>query len=255
MAITSSFHPDEHTHIEPVRYGKGSNAMGLLRTLLIDGGGRGPAGPKFLGQAAGARGTACALLNLRDWSRADDHRAGHADPRQLDHASEPKRRSAAALTAGRATASRTRPGSPAAHEAVRHARRGDRAASPAARWRDLFNIPMTAHFLGGCAIGDSPEHGVIDPYHRVYGHPGLHIVDGSAVSANLGVNPSLTITAQAERAMAFWPNQRRGRPAPGARLAPTQRLSPVPPKNPVPSPPTPRRPAPARLAGLISRAR
>jgi cholesterol oxidase len=53
---------------------------------------------------------------------------------------------------------------------------------------------------------------VVDPYHRVYGHPGLHVVDGAAVSANLGVNPSLTITAQAERAMAFWPN--RGEPDP-----------------------------------------
>ena len=74
---------------------------------------------------------------------------------------------------------------------------------------------MTAHFIGGCAIGDSPETGVVDPYQRVYGHPGLHVVDGSAVSANLGVNPSLTITAQAERAMAFWPN--RGEAGPAAR--------------------------------------
>ena len=48
---------------------------------------------------------------------------------------------------------------------------------------------------------------MIDPYQRVYGHPGLHVADGSAVTANLGVNPSLTITAQAERAMSFWPNK------------------------------------------------
>ena len=70
-----------------------------------------------------------------------------------------------------------------------------------------FNVPLTAHFMGGCAIGDSPETGVIDPYHRLYGHEGLHVVDGSAISANLGVNPSLTITAQSERAMAMWPNR------------------------------------------------
>ena len=55
---------------------------------------------------------------------------------------------------------------------------------------------------------------MIDPYHRVYGHPGLHVVDGSTVSANLGVNPSLTITAQAERAMAFWPNHGEADPRP-----------------------------------------
>ncbi len=76
-----------------------------------------------------------------------------------------------------------------------------------------------------------PGSGVIDPYHRVYGHPGLHIVDGSAVSANLGVNPSLTITAQAERAMAAWPN--RGEPDPRPPLgAPYQRVAAVPPAHP-----------------------
>ena len=74
-------------------------------------------------------------------------------------------------------------------------------------WGELFNIPMTAHFIGGCAIGADSEHGVIDPYHRVHGHPGLHVVDGSAISANLGVNPSLTITAQAERAFSCWPTK------------------------------------------------
>jgi cholesterol oxidase len=95
---------------------------------------------------------------------------------------------------------------PEGHEAVRRlARRID--GVPGGTWGDLFDVPMTAHILGGCVIGDSPEHGVIDPYHRVFGHPGLHVVDGSAVPANLGVNPSLTITAMAERAMAFWPNR------------------------------------------------
>ncbi len=79
---------------------------------------------------------------------------------------------------------------------------------------DAFNMPLTAHFIGGCAIGDSAETGVIDPYQRVYGHPGLHVADGSAVTANLGVNPSLTITAQAERAMAFWPNKGEADPRP-----------------------------------------
>ena len=72
---------------------------------------------------------------------------------------------------------------------------------------EIFNVPMTAHFLGGCPIGDSPDSGVIDAYHRVYGHPGLHVTDGAAISANIGVNPSLTITAQAERAMSLWPNK------------------------------------------------
>jgi cholesterol oxidase len=72
---------------------------------------------------------------------------------------------------------------------------------------DLINAPFTAHFVGGCVIGDSSKSGVIDPYHRVYNYPTMHIVDGASVTANLGVNPSLTITAQAERAFSFWPNK------------------------------------------------
>jgi cholesterol oxidase len=91
---------------------------------------------------------------------------------------------------------------------------------------DAFNMPLTAHFLGGCAIGDSPDTGVVDPYQRVYGHPGLHVADGSAVTANLGVNPSLTITAQAERAMAFWPNHGEADPRPELGSA-YRRIDPV----------------------------
>ena len=92
-----------------------------------------------------------------------------------------------------------------------------------------FDMPLTAHFIGGCAIGDSPETGVIDPYQRVYGHPGLHVADGAAVTANLGVNPSLTITAQAERAMAFWPNKGEPdpRPALGEQYARIQPVAPA----------------------------
>lgn len=69
----------------------------------------------------------------------------------------------------------------------------------------LFGIPTTAHILGGCCMGRSAAEGVIDPHHEVFGYPGLYVVDGSAVSANPGVNPSLTITALAERALAAIP--------------------------------------------------
>ena len=95
-----------------------------------------------------------------------------------------------------------------------------------------FGMPLTAHFIGGCAIGDSPETGVIDGYQRVFGHPGLHVADGAAVTANLGVNPSLTITAQAERAMALWPN--KGEPDPRPALGEQYvRVQPVAPRSPV----------------------
>ena len=79
---------------------------------------------------------------------------------------------------------------------------------------DLVSAPFTAHLVGGCVISDDPSKGVIDPYHRVWNYPTLHVVDGASLTANLGVNPSLTITAQAERAFSFWPNKGESDPRP-----------------------------------------
>jgi cholesterol oxidase len=97
---------------------------------------------------------------------------------------------------------------------------------------DLIAAPMTAHFVGGATISDDPAKGVVDPYHRVWGYEGLHITDGAAITANLGVNPSLTITAQAERAMAMWPNKGEAdpRPAQGEGYRP---VAAVPPRRPM----------------------
>ena len=118
---------------------------------------------------------------------------------------------------------------PVAHEAATAAARfmgGDPAASIN---ESLLGIPLTAHILGGACMGQSAATGVIDPYHRAFGHPGLHVVDGAAVSANLGSNPSLSITALAERAMAMWPN--RGEPDPRPQLG--AGYTPVPAQTPV----------------------
>jgi cholesterol oxidase len=95
----------------------------------------------------------------------------------------------------------------------------------------LLDVPTTAHILGGACVGDSPKRGVIDPYHRVYGHDGLHVVDGAAIGANLGVNPSLTITAMAERAMAMWPNSGDDDPRPASGEA-YRNVDPVRPRSP-----------------------
>ncbi len=70
----------------------------------------------------------------------------------------------------------------------------------------LFNVPGTAHCVGGCVMADSRERGVVDCRNRVFGYKNMYICDGSVMSANLGVNPSLTITALAERAMSFIPS-------------------------------------------------
>ncbi len=70
----------------------------------------------------------------------------------------------------------------------------------------LFDVPGTAHCIGGCVIADSSDHGVVDSHQRVFGYKNMYICDGSVIAANLGVNPSLTITALAERAMSFIPH-------------------------------------------------
>jgi cholesterol oxidase len=72
---------------------------------------------------------------------------------------------------------------------------------------EVINRNASAHFVGGIPIGESSESGAVDPYLRLFGQPGLHVMDGSVMPANPGVNPSLTITALAERAMSLWPNK------------------------------------------------
>lgn len=225
VAITSSIHPDAETHIEPVRYGDGSNAMGLLRTLLIDGGQ--DRWRAFAREAARQPLRTLRLLNLRRWSE----RTIIALVMQAKDNSISVTRTRWGLRAEPGHGEPNPTWIPAGHEAVRHAAE-EIGGLPGGSWLDLFDIPATAHFLGGCTIGASPEEGVIDPYHRLYGHEGLHVIDGSAVSANLGVNPSLTIAAQAERAISLWPNagERDQRPALGSGYV---RLSPVTPHNPV----------------------
>jgi cholesterol oxidase len=239
VAITSSIHPDAFTHIEPVRYGKGSNAMGLLSTLLTDGGGRVPRGVKWLGQAARHPGRLLSLYGgINHWSE----RAVIGLTMQTLDNSITVRLKRTRLGRSKLT---SEPGHgvpnptwiPAANETMRRI-----AASiggfPLNSIGEMADVPMTAHFIGGCVIGDSPASGVIDPYHRMYGHPGLHVVDGSTISANLGVNPALTITAQAERAMSLWPNKgdQDPRPALGAAY---QRVAPVMPRSPAVPPSAP----------------
>jgi cholesterol oxidase len=231
VAITSSFHPDAHTHIEPVRYGRGSNAMGLLQTVLTDGGKPWPRLLTWLAEVARHPGALLRALSVRRWS---ERTVIALVMQSLDNSLTVRLRRT--LFGGRRLTSRQGHGQPnpswipAGNDAVRRLARhidGD----PGGTWGEIVNIPLTAHILGGCPIGDSPEHGVVDAYHRVFGHPGLHVVDGAAVSANLGVNPSLSITALAERAMALWPNQGDADPRPplGSRY---RRVAAVPPAHP-----------------------
>ena len=210
MAITSSFHPDAQTHIEPVRYGRGSNAMGLLQSVLVDGGPR-------RGRCAGWRTMAAhpltylrAALGAR-LVAADGHRAGHAVARQLaDHAVAAWPAAAGCHHQGHGAPNPT--WIPAGNEAVRLLAE-EIGGMPGGSVTEAFDIPVTAHILGGAAIGDVARDRRRST--RTTGCTGTRACTSSTArrsSANLGVNPSLTITAQAERAMSIWPN--RGEPDP-----------------------------------------
>ncbi|HEY2225701.1 GMC family oxidoreductase [Actinomycetospora sp.] len=227
VAITSSWHPDSDTHIEPCRYGRGSNAMGLLTTLMTDGGGKVPRLAKLLGAMVRHPRSLARSLDKRRWS---ERTVIALVMQSLDNSITVRRRFGR-LVSGKGHGTPNPTWIPAANATTRRMAElidGDAGGT----WGEAANMPMTAHFIGGCAIGSSADSGVIDAYQRLYGHPGLHVVDGSALSANLGVNPSLTITAQAERAMAFWPNKGEADPRPPLGSA-YERLAPVAPTAPV----------------------
>ncbi|PHQ48927.1 cholesterol oxidase [Streptomyces cinnamoneus] len=231
VAITSSVHPDADTHIEPVRYGKGSNAMGVLSILQVPVGTRAPRALAFAAR--------CALHPLQLVMSLSNHRWSERTiiglvMQSLDNSlttyRRPKGPGKGLLTA------RQGHGAPNPKQIPQAARAAELIAReingfPGSNVGELLGMPLTAHFLGGCPIGPDPSRGVIDPYHRLYGHPGISVVDGAAVSANLGVNPSLTITAQAERAMSLWPNKGDADPRPAQGSA-YERVAAVAPRQP-----------------------
>ncbi|MCX4247292.1 GMC oxidoreductase [Paraliomyxa miuraensis] len=204
VAIGSIFEIDEHAHLEPVRYPAGSGAwrlallphvtgengvvriarmlgtmirhpLRLLRAMLV---------PDLAKQSAillymrTADGT---LRFVRRWwgSLGSQREAGPAPTASIPQATE-----------------------------LAHAFGERMGGMPMSLVTETaLNIPTTAHILGGCCMGDSIETGVIDAEHRVHGYEGLYVIDGSSISSNPGVNPSLTIAALAERAVARWPSR------------------------------------------------
>jgi cholesterol oxidase len=229
VAGTSSIHPDANTHIEAFRLGKGSNWGYLLSTTLVDGNRHRLA--KWM------------LTNLRhptafarsfNARRASDRSISLLVMQDLNNSLTTylKRGLFGATMTSRQGVGAPNPNwNPVGNDVARRA--AAKIDGDLRGWYfDVVNRPTTAHFIGGCPIGDSPATGVVDPYQRLYGYPGLHIIDGSTIAANLGVNPALTITAQSERAVALWPN--KGEPDSRPPLGSTyQQISPVRPRNPI----------------------
>jgi cholesterol oxidase len=229
-AITSSFFPDANTHVEPVRYGKGSNFMGLLQTLMTDGSGAKERRNLWIRSAIKNPALLLKIFDVRRWSQRTVIALVMQNVDSSIKVSSKKGIFGWRLTSKNDSDKPNATYIPAANEVAR--RIADKYGGIAGgHVGDLISAPFTAHFVGGCVIGKNDSEGVIDAYHRVWNYPSLHIVDGSALTANLGVNPSLTITAQAERAFSLWPNKGDLDPRP-AQKSQYQRIEAVAPKKP-----------------------
>ena len=210
VAITSGIYPDDVTHIQPVRYPRGSDLIGLLAKPLTDGGPGLPRPLRFLVNCVMRPGDFLRSLVPLGWARrtilllvmqiSDNHlelvrrrRWFWPFTKQIDsrYPAAREKRNPSYIPVGNEIAKRV--------------------ARKIGGWPNssinevLFDIPSTAHILGGAAIGSDWQTAVCDDRSRVFGHPGLYIVDASAIPVNLGVNPALTITALAEHAMSHVP--------------------------------------------------
>ena len=204
IAIGSGIHIDDHTHIEATRYSRGSDVLGLVATLMVSGRGWGRIfawlasavrHPIKFARAAWPFGFARQTLIFLVMQT-------------LDATLRMRLRRRWFWPFGRllcTEGTRIPTNIPQANAFVERAAAELGGIPITSSFEILFDMPMTAHCIGGCVMGADAEHGVIDAQHRVYHYDNLYVVDGSAVGANLGVNPSLTITALAERAMSFIP--------------------------------------------------
>jgi cholesterol oxidase len=209
VAITSIFHPDEHTHIEPVVYGKGSDFMRLLAVPMVDGGSPFIRFVKLVLAVLTSPLQMARLYLSRLWAENSvillvmqtiDNRMRLRVSRPVWTLFQP------VMSTARQPGVRDVPAYiPVANQVARMFARRVGGIPASAVNEVALNIPTTAHILGGCSIAADAAHGVVDTNHRIFGYEGLYVCDGSVIPANLGVNPSLTITAMSERAMSLVP--------------------------------------------------
>jgi cholesterol oxidase len=224
VAITSSIYPDPHTHIETVTYGDDGDSMHRLNTLLVGDGTRATRPLKLLAQILLHPKRLAQVMFPKHWSRRTiiilvmqtldnaialrPHR-GPFGTFWLKTEQDPERPMPTFI--------------PVANKTAEWFAKRTGGIAQSSLTEALFNIPTTAHILGGAVIAPDAERGVVDAHQRVFGYENLLVCDGSAVPANVGVNPSLTITALAEHAMSHIPpvGATAGESAPAA-AAPTE---------------------------------
>lgn len=211
VAITSSVHPDADTHLEPVRFGKGHDVMCALVAALTDGGKKTPRVLRWMGNELRHPVRHLRMRWPPGWARESIILLAM---QTVDNYFHLKRRRpwyfpfAAVLASDPGTDRRNPTWLPAGNDFGRRMAMRMNAVPANVITEVTVGAPITAHILGGCSFGPTPEEGVIDEQNRARGYAGLIVCDGSQVPENLGVNPALSITAFAERAMSFVPPKR-----------------------------------------------
>ncbi|HKB52037.1 MAG TPA: GMC family oxidoreductase [Solirubrobacterales bacterium] len=215
VAITSSIYPDPHTHIETVTYGEAGDSMSTLNTLLVGDGTRVTRPLKLLGQilrhpvnfakvlwplGTSRRTIILLVMQTLDNAIALRPKLKRSGEVRLQTEQDPERPNPTFI--------------PVANQAAEWLAKRTGGIAQSSLSEALLNIPTTAHILGGAAIGHGPEDGVVDSRQRVFGYENLMVCDGAAIPANVGVNPSLTITALAEHAMSQVPPKEGAEPRP-----------------------------------------
>ncbi|MDP7526389.1 MAG: GMC family oxidoreductase [Candidatus Marinimicrobia bacterium] len=204
IAITSGIYPDEHTHIETVRYGAGQDALAGLSTVLVGDGPRWPRFIYFLGTALRHPVKFLKSLNVFGWARkttillvmqkTDNYLRFDYKPRWW-------RLGIQSMNSNCDTEKKVPSYIPVANDFAKRMAKKVNGEPLSILPEVLFNTSSTAHILGGCVMSENQEKGVIDHTGEIHGYKGLYVVDGSIVPVNLSVNPSLTITAMAEYIM------------------------------------------------------
>ncbi|HWF74698.1 MAG TPA: GMC family oxidoreductase [Solirubrobacteraceae bacterium] len=209
VAITSSIYPDPDTHVEPVTYGSGGDSQSVLFTLMCEAGRRGTQPWHFAANIARHPRAAWRASQVRNWSRRTiillvmqtlDNSMRLRVKRRLPNGN-------VNLTTQVDPHNPNPDKIPAAYRIAEWMQKELGGIGQAGLTEAVLSIPTTAHILGGAVIGTSPQTGVIDSEQRVFGYENLLVCDGSAIPANVGVNPSLTITALAERAIGRIPSK------------------------------------------------
>jgi cholesterol oxidase len=210
IAITSGVFVDDKTHIEVVRYPAGSDALAPLATVLTAGGGRVPRWLRWLGTIARHPLQFLRTVVPFGWAKRT---AILLVMQPLDNHLRYRLRRPWYWPFKKKLDSERGEGEPAptyipvANLVAKKLAKKMDGIPQSGLLEVVLGKASTAHILGGCPIGLGPDDGVVDPHHRAFGYDDLYVIDGSTIPANLGVNPSLTITAMAEHAMTHVPER------------------------------------------------